>query len=457
MNVSNISGEILLSKIIEEGSALGLKKHNVKRNDFQTDVEKSVYDFITTYEAQYGEAPSFTATIQAVPEFNPYTNVTDSLEYLAKKLKEKKLHAEAEQYLTQEALPNWGKVASADWIEDTFKKLKEIKEENTYGEKVGHDVAADFDDFLAEYEDRKAGKSNRIFKSSFKSMNDAVTGYIAGNMYVWYARSGRGKSYITTLEVLFAAIYEGATVLIWALEMSKFEWLARAYSIMSAFEKLIKQKVNGAEYLAGFKSNELINGKLSEDDEESFRDFLRTLNEHITGRIIIRGKTDRDFTDRTVDALESDILNTNADVVIVDPFYLLDYERNRDNTTGGAATATSQKLNRVAGSTDTIIFAITQADEVRDDKNDEGDRSLRVPERSEVKKTTALLEDAFLLIGLDTCDGRFQISLNKGRQGGEDTTFEGVYLPAIGYVREPQIEEVKAQLNQFSNYDLGDM
>ncbi|MBR9655774.1 DnaB-like helicase C-terminal domain-containing protein [Bacillus cereus] len=454
--MSNISGEILLSKIIEEGSALGLKRHNVKRSDFQTKVEQQTYDFITTYEAQYGEAPSFTATIQAVPEFNPYTNVTDSLEYLAKKLKEKKLHAEAEQYLTQEALPNWGKVASAEWIDDTFKKLKEIKEANTYGEKVGHDVATDFDDFLAEYEDRKAGKSNRIFKSSFKSMNDAVTGYIAGNMYVWYARSGRGKSYITTLEVLFAAIYEGATVLIWALEMSKFEWLARAYSIMSAFEKLIKQKVNGAEYLAGFKSNELINGKLDEEHEERFKLFLATLNEVITGRIIIRGKTDRDFNDRTADALESDILKVGADIALIDPFYLMDYEANRDRTTGGAASATSQRLVRLAGTTDCVIHAITQAEEIKNDKDDDGARVLQVPERSEVLKTQALLQDAFLLIGLDTCDGRFQVSLNKGRQGGEGVTFEGVFLPQVGYVREPQIEEVKAQLNHIE-IDLGDM
>ncbi|MFA2603649.1 DNA helicase [Bacillus cereus] len=454
--MSNISGEILLSKIIEEGSALGLKKHNVKRSDFQTEVEQQTYDFITTYEAQYGEAPSFTATIQAVPEFNPYMNVTDSLEYLAKKLKEKKLHAEAEQYLTQEALPNWGKVASAEWIEDTFKKLKEIKEENTYGEKVGHDIAADYDDFLQEYEDRKAGKSNRAYKSCFKAMNDAIGSYITGNMYTWYARSGRGKSYVTTKEGIEMAQYQGATLLVWAMEMSKFEWLARAYSIISANEKLLNQKVNGAEYLAGFESNELINGKLDEEHEERFKLFLATLNEVITGRIIIRGKTDRDFTDRTVDALESDILKTNADVVIVDPFYLLDYETNRDRTTGGAATSTSQKLNRVAGSTDTVIFAITQADEIKNDKDDDGERILQVPERSEVKKTTALLEDAFLLIGLDTCDGRFQVSLNKGRQGGEGVTFEGVFLPQVGYVREPQIEEVKAQLNHIE-IDLGDM
>lgn len=455
--MSLISGEVLLSKIIEENNVEALKKHGIKRTDFQTETEQKTYDFITSYSLEYGEAPSFTAVISSIPEFNFHTDVTDSFDYISKRLKEKKLQADAENYLTKEALPDWGKVAPEEWINSTTEKLKSLVSENSYSTKVGTDLVADFNDFLAEYDERKAGKSNRAFGSSFESMKKAIGNYITGNMYTWYARSGRGKSFITTKEGIHMAQFEGATLLVWSMEMSKFEWLARAYSIISANEKLINQKIQGAEYLAGFKSNELINGKLSEDDEESFRDFLRTLNEHITGRIIIRGKTDRDFTDRTVDALESDILNTNADVVIVDPFYLLDYERNRDNTTGGAATATSQKLNRVAGSTDTIIFAITQADEVRDDKNDEGDRSLRVPERSEVKKTTALLEDAFLLIGLDTCDGRFQISLNKGRQGGEDTTFEGVYLPAIGYVREPQFEEVKAQLNQFSNYDLGDM
>ncbi|ARO62430.1 Uncharacterized protein B5E38_5010 [Bacillus cereus] len=455
--MSAISGEILLSKIIEEGSSVGLKKHNVKRSDFQTEVEQQAYDFITTYEIQYDQTPSFSSVINAIPEFNPHTNVTDSVEYLAQRLKEKKLHADAEHFLTQQALPEWGNVKAKDWIEETFGKLREIISDNTSSTKVGHDLAADYDDFLAEYEDRKAGKSNRSFYSSFKSMNDAIGAYISGNMYTWYARSGRGKSYITTLEVLYMAWKQGATVLVWSMEMSKFEWLARAYSILSAFEQLLTQKVQGAEYLAGFKSNELINGKLDEEHEEKFKLFLASLNEMLTGKIIIRGKTDRDFNDRSVDALEADILNSGADVVLVDPFYLLDYESNRDRTTGGAATATSQKLNRIAGSTDTVMFAITQAEETSHDKGEDGNRKLTVPERDEVKKTSALLEDAFLLIGLDTCDGRFQISLNKGRQGGEDNTFEGVFLPAIGYVREPQIEEVKAQLNHIEFPDLGDM
>ncbi|MBJ8023713.1 DnaB-like helicase C-terminal domain-containing protein [Bacillus cereus] len=455
--MSAISGEILLSKIIESEDIQGLKKNAIKRDDFQTETERETYDFITTYESQYGQTPSFSSVIQAIPEFNPHTEISDSIEYLAKRLKEKKLQAEAEEFLTQEALPEWGKVKAEDWIKSTTEKLQSLVTSNSPQGKVGHDLAQDFEDFLSEYEDRKAGKSSRSFYSSFKSMNEAIGSYISGNLYTIYARSGRGKSYITTLEVLYMAWKQGATVLVWSLEMSKFEWLARAYSILSAFEKLMTQKIQGAEYLAGFKSNELINGKLDGEHEEKFKLFLTGLNEMLSGRIIIRGKTDRDFNDRSVDALESDILNSGADVVLVDPFYLLDYESNRDRTTGGAATATSQKLNRIAGSTDTVMFAITQAEETSHDKGEDGNRKLTVPERSEVKKTSALLEDAFLLIGLDTCDGRFQISLNKGRQGGEDTTFEGVYLPAIGYVREPQIEEVKAQLNQFSNYDLGDM
>lgn len=454
--MSAISGEILLSKIIEEGTARGLRQNNVKRDDFQTDVEKGVYDFITTYESQYGQSPSFTATIQACPDFNPHTGVTDSTEYLSKKLKEKKLHAEAEKYLTQDALPEWGKVGAQEWIKETMDTLKQIVADNTYGETVGHDLATDYDDFLTEYEQRKNGESNRIFKSSLKSMNEAIGGYISGNMYTWYARSGRGKSYFTTLEAIFSAMYEGATVLVWAMEMSKFEWLARAYSIISAFEKLINQKIGGAEYLAGFKSNELINGQLDEEQEERFKLFLATLNEVLTGRLIIRGKTDRDFHDRSVDALEADILKTGANIAVIDPFYLLDYEANRDRTTGGGASATSQRLVKLAGTADCVIHAITQAEETQHDKGEDGERILTVPERSEVKKTSALLEDAFQLIALDTCDGRFRINLNKGRQGGEGETFEGIFLPSIGYVREPDIAEVKAQLNHI-DYDLGDM
>jgi len=443
--MSLFSGEMILSKMLDnKNSDIEAKKLGLDLEDFQTDTEKEAYSFLLRYIDRYGENPDWRTLMGEVPGFNYREDVQDSLEYLINTAKRKRKSREIETFMNKH-VDNWGKGDVDEWTSSLLEGIDSINKVTAPRQHVGTNLATDFSKYLEEYDTRKAGKSFRSFAPKHKSMRDAIGNWITGNMYTWYGRSGRGKSAVTLDEACYQAQFNGANVLIWSMEMSTFEVISRAYSFISGNAKLKKQNIGGAEYIAGFQSNDLIRGKLSENDEEEFRNFLGNLNEYISGSITIRGKTDRDFHDRSVKALESDILKTKADIVVVDPFYLLDYEYNRDKTTGGAATATSQLLNRVAGSTDTVIFAITQAEEVKDDKDDSGERILRLPGRNEVKKTTALLEDAFLLIAFDSCDGRFQISLNKGRQGGEGTTFEGIFLPGIGYLQEPQREEVVKQ------------
>jgi len=446
--MSLFSGEMILSKMIETKDWVTPVKLGLEVEDFQTQPEKDAYNFIKEYFNEYSVVPDYRTVITAVPNFNYREEVTDAFEYLVKTAKKKRKSKEIEAFMNLH-IDQWGKGDVDKWTEELTSRLESIQKETSSTVKVGTSIKDDWEDFLAEMENRENGKSNRHFKSSFETINREIGGYTSGNVYTWYARSGRGKSVVTSIEAIHASQYQGAKVLVWALEMSKFEWLSRAYSFVSANAKLQKQNIGGVEYLAGYKSNDLIGGKLEESQREDFVNFVKNMGDYISGDIIVRGKTDRDFHSRTIKDLERDILNTGADYVVIDPFYLLDYERNSNNTTGGAATSTSQALNRVAGSTDTVIFAITQADE--DKKGSDDERELNVPDRSEVKKTSALLEDAFNLFAFDSCDGRFQLSIRKGRQGGEGTTFEGVYLPSIGYVREPEKEEVVKQFGAKAN------
>jgi replicative DNA helicase len=445
--MSLFSGEMILSKIIETQNLKEALKWGLEKEDFQTVPEQKAFDFIIKYNDEFDNIPDYRTVISTVPEFNYREDVTDSYEYLVKTAKKKRKSKEIETFMNHH-IDNWGDMDVDTWTEEMTTRLEKISQDTSSSVKVGTSLKDDFDDFLSEMGDRETGNSNRHFKSSFETINREIGGYCTGNVYTWYARSGRGKSVVTSIEATHMAQFQGAKVLVWALEMNRFEWLSRAYSFVSANAKLVQQNIKGVDYLAGFKSNDLIGGKLEESQREDFIKFGRNMGEYLSGDIIVRGKTDRDFHSRTVKDLERDILNTGADIVIIDPFYLLDYERNSNNTTGGAATSTSQLLNRVAGSTDTIIFAITQADE--DKKGSDDKRELNVPDRSEVKKTSALLEDAFNLFAFDSCDGRFQLSIRKGRQGGEGVCFEGVYLPAIGYVREPDKEEAVKQFGATS-------
>ena len=242
---------------------------------------------------------------------------------------------------------------------------------------------------------------------------------------------------------------QGATVLVWAMEIPKFDWLARAYAYLSAKQELLNHNIGGTSYTAGFETNKLIQGKLSDLDEEAFEDFLRNLNTWIKGKIIIRAVDDTDFYSRGCNQLEADILQTKADVVLIDPIYYMDYERNTSNTAGGDVANTSKKIRHIAGHTKTVIHVITQAEEIRNDKDENGERILKAPERAEIKKTKAVLEDATNTFGIDSLDGRFLIKIGKGRNGGEGTEIEGTYLPSIGLIKEFTKDELADEFEDF--------
>src|SRR5699024_9540531 len=111
------------------------------------------------------------------------------------------------------------------------------------------------------------------------------------------------------------------------------------------------------------------------------------IGDYVEGNIVIRAVDEDGFDGRTLKYLRADIERTNADYVVIDPFYYMDYEANTTRKTGGDAEETSKKLRRLGGSTSATIIAITQADETKEEVSDEGSRELAMPERADVKKT----------------------------------------------------------------------
>ena len=163
-----------------------------------------------------------------------------------------------------------------------------------------------------------------------------------------------------------------ANVLVWSMEMGAYETVTRIYSFISAMVGIDTEEIQGVEYGAGFSSDQLRSGQLDSATEAEFFRMLKEIGKHVKGNITVRGVDDPDFTRRDLEQLKFDIEETQADIVVVDPFYYLDYEINTSKTAGGDAAATSQKLRRLAGETETVVFAITQADET-DDMEDENE------------------------------------------------------------------------------------
>lgn len=437
-------GEQLLSRVIDDNDVQALVRYRLEDSDFPTEVERQAFRFIRTYAEQNGgQAPSYATYVAENPEITYIPEVTDSFEYMSRQMKSFSAKI-AVKTLVERDLPeifakNDG-ISTAEALRERAEQII-MKTSNTCSHFTN--IKSNTSEFLAEYQKRKEGVSFRIWKSKFPTINRVIGGYLSGNMYTWYGRSGRGKSVFVMEEALEAAA-QGANVLVWSMEMAWFQWLARAYSSLSARDNLVQAEINGQIFAAGFENKALLHGKLPEEFEAGFQQFLAGINESFAGNIDLRAVDDDNFDDRSLKALEADIIATKADVVVIDPFYYLDYERNTSKTTGGDAAATSMKLRRLTGKYGVVTHAITQADEIKDDRDDEGNREMKSPKRAEIKKTKQVLEDAAGVFGIDSLneEGRGIITMGKGRDGGEDTEVEVVYLPNYGIVRE--IEEVSS-------------
>lgn len=435
-------GNLLISKIIDENNINAITKHGVSERDLP-EGDRQALRFVLDYaERNRGDAPSYATVTAECPDFAYTPMVGDSYEFLTRKIKDYSAQQQFATYVNEQLGRKFETDGQKDiqgFFDDLISDIQSIKINTNTRSVIGTNVKTDGDKFLAEYDRRKAGESFRIWKSKFPFINEQVGGYVSSNVYTVYGKSGRGKS-VYTLEEAIESAMQGANVLIWAMEMGWFEVLVRIFVSISARRGLTTAKVDGLDMAAGFDSTEMRYGKLSPEFEVAFRAFVEQLNDLIPGNITVRAVDDDDFFDRSLSALEADILATKSDVVVVDPFYYLDYEKNTSKTTGGDAANTSMKLRRLAGKTKTVIFAITQAEEGDEKEDDDGNRELELPQRKDVKKTKQLLEDAYLLIGVDTDykQGRGLIGLNKGRDGGEGISHEIIYVPQVGIVREPE-------------------
>ncbi len=458
-------GASLLSKVIEDNDPSALLRYGLTRNDFQTDGERAAFEYISAYAEKHGnQAPTAEMVATEVPTFQPDFGIDATFEYLAHKTKERAALTDFVSLFNDKYGRNGVKTADSEFIQrfnrvqeggdpaEFFEWLTDVAERSkmrtSVRKSVGTNVVRDVDKFKTEYENRKTGKSFRIWSSKFPALDKAIGGYVSSNMYVVYGKSGRGKSAITLEEVINCAV-QGANVLIWSMEMGWFEVLVRIYVSLSGDQGVAITEIDGQQMEAGFDSRAVRQGKLSEEFEAAFMDFIKKLNTIIAGSITVRAVDDQDFDSRTLRDLKADIQQTNADVVMIDPFYYLDYESNSNKTTGGAAADTSKKMRRLAGTMGVVIFAITQAGEDDGAVDEDGNREIKLPKRKDVMKTSALLQDAAVLIPVDTNakEGRGLIGVNKGRDGGEDEVVEIVYLPQIGIIK--QVASGATALNDF--------
>jgi len=433
--------KLFLNKLIEEGDYSALARYNVSLDDMHNDIDRNTYRFIEQYAQENGgKTPSYAVVADSVEGFEYIPEVSDSYTYLARQIKDfSAQRAIVKLFETGEFERKLNELSGQEFVNKWLPTvLESVKMRTTVRETIGTDIKRDSDKFIEEYERRKAGESFKVWKSKFSAIGE----YISGNMYTVFGESGRGKSVLTLEDAIYAAI-QGANVLLWTLEMGWYEVMVRIYTSISGEQGYTRVAYEGVDMDAGFSARDLRLGELGEDFEEAFKAFIRNINAYIPGNITVRAVDDEEFTDRSLRALEADIKQVGADFVVIDPFYYLAYEKNTSRTTGGDASNTSMKLRSMTGRLSVVTVAITQSDVKKSEESEEGSRELRLPEREDVKKTKSLLEDAAVLIGIDSDykQGLAIVGNMKGRDGGEGDISNVLYLPQFGVIKELETGE----------------
>src|SRR5690606_22508330 len=188
---------MLLSKVIDNNDVNALKRFGIDADHFETAGERETYRFIVDYaERNRGQAPDFRTVVAECQAFDYQPNVEDSYEYLARQVKQ---HAAKQEYVElfsgdrAEAVRRFETEKDfTKYIEWLTGELERIKIRTDVSKNIGTDLRTVGEQFLAEYERRKAGDSFRVWKSKFS----VIGNYTSGNMYVVYGKSGRGKSVI---------------------------------------------------------------------------------------------------------------------------------------------------------------------------------------------------------------------------------------------------------------------
>lgn len=433
--------KLFLNKVIEEDDVNAFKRYNITKSDMHSEIDRKTFEFIEGYaEDNGGKAPSYATVVAEVDNFEYVPGVSDNFKHLTRKIKD---------YTVKRTVLGWfetgmferklNEMDGKDFLEEyLLPEIESVSMRTSVRDKVGTDVKEDGDKAIEEFDRRKAGESFRVWKSKYSAIEE----YISGNMYTVYGESGRGKSVLALEDAIYAAT-QGANVLLWTLEMGWFEVLVRIYASISGEQEVTTAYLQGVEMGAGFSARDMRVGNLSEEFEEAFKVFVKNIGEYVEGNITVRAVDDEDFNDRSLRALQADIEKVDADYVVIDPFYYLDYESNTSRKTGGDAENTSQKLRALTGKYSVVTIAITQSDVQKSEDDEEGLRELRLPSRDEVRKTAALMEDAAVLIGIDSDykQGLAIVGNMKGRDGGEGDISNVLYIPQYGIVTELETGE----------------
>jgi hypothetical protein len=461
------AGMRFISKALDRSDADAFKRCRLKPEHFGTHDEKAIVEYIEGYaQRNAGACPTPEEVAAEFEAFEYYPEVPAAFETMAREIKEDWAQRETVRLLRGKLDPQdseekvrevtvkklFEEKQGLELVRGILAELEYIEQEADVQKRLGRTLRDMSSDGLAEYRRRKEGKSFKMWRTPFESLNKEIGGLYSGDVYTIFGESGRGKSYLT-IAFVDEFLRQGATVLFKSYELKWFLVLARLISIATARDEAFtdvrtKRKI-------GISNKGILTGDLSLAEEELYEKMLREINDYYPGQLILQAKSDPELT-RSLAELEQELRsNPDIDIVVVDPFNNVSdvYGRNVNKTAGGAAEQAARRFEQIIGQFDVVGLTTVQATVENTQKDKEkiraGKRELKLPTRDQVKTTKAILEVSSNLFSFDNVDGMARVGVEKGRNGAEGFYVDLIAMLDYGVLREAPSGEAVRQ--QFTN------
>lgn len=253
-------GTLLISKAIEANDPNALLRFNVSEADFQTQGERKAFRYVMDYAEKYrGQAPTAEMVANEVPDFQPDFNIEASYDYLAQNLKNQAAERDFIEVVNGKVDPETQKQIKSSEFTERFEQAQKTGDMQSFAEwltslgeslkmrtnvrnETGRTLADIKESFRDEYMKREEGRSFRIYKTPFETLNKEITGWFTGDIYGIMGESGRGKTYLICL-ILDSLLRQGANCLVKSFEVKEYVFIARLISIATAVDGLLLDKI----------------------------------------------------------------------------------------------------------------------------------------------------------------------------------------------------------------------
>ena len=401
---------LLISSVIQTGDHTEANLAGITPEFFHS--HRPIWEWLENFVIRYGKVPDKATFRSQYPDF-PLLKTTD-VAHAAESVEDNHL-----RYRQTQVAREWVSTLSGGDPHEALAlvqgNLTELNR-SASGRRADADVLRDFDDIFTEAQ-RRVESANSLgyagLPFGFHTLNDRTGGLHPGDLAIWAARLGQGKTWFLC-KVAAENLLRGEKVVFVSLEQSTAQIVFRIHTFLA---RALGYSLRHRDLMQG-----------TNIDLDYYRSFLVDLPSKVPGQLVVADPTIGAVNPYTLASLMD---RHNPQLMIVD--YLTLMQAESDEWQGIAKL--SKQTKQVAAQYGVPVLAAAQI-------NREGDGGKRPPSAKNLAQSDAIGQDADVIVTMKKeSESVSQLLLAKNRSGQDGMVFWSAFLPNEGRIEEIQHDE----------------